>query len=67
MTAKRTVTCDGSTYKVRSDTIEIPDFGAMTRIAALQWMNRNTYARGYSRRAPNPLAGLGTAITVSVR
>jgi len=62
---KREVSYGGSTYKVRSDTIEIPDFTKMERFAALQWMCQHTYARGYSR--PNPLYGFGGAISVSQR
>ena len=57
---KREVTYDGSTYKVRSDTIVIPDFTQMQRFEALQWMCRHTYGRGYSK--PNPLQGIGSAI-----
>jgi len=65
MTAKRTVTFDGSTYKVKKNSIEIPDFTTMTRFEALQWLCRETYPRGYS--VPNPLAGLGGAISVEVQ
>jgi hypothetical protein len=53
---KRAVTYDGSTYKVRSDTIELPNFDEMERFQALQWLGRHTYARGYSK--PNPLQGM---------
>ncbi len=60
---KREVTYDGSTYKVRSDTIEIPNFEQMERIAVLQWLCRHTYARGYSK--PNPLQGFSGAIKVN--
>ena len=62
---KRTVTYDGSTYKVRSDKVDIPDLDNMDRFAALQWLIRETYARGYSR--PNPLAGMGGIVSVSVK
>jgi hypothetical protein len=63
--SKRTVVYDDQAYKVRSDTIEIPDLETMTRFAALQWLCRNTYGRGHSR--PNPLAGLGAVINVVER
>jgi len=61
-----TVTYDGNTYKVRSRKTEIPDLGAMPRMAALQWLCRETYRRGYSK-APSPLAGLAGAIGLTVR
>lgn len=60
---KREVTYDGNTYKVRSDTIEIPNFNEMGRFEALQWMCRHTYGRGYS--TPNPLQGIGSAIRLT--
>jgi hypothetical protein len=59
---KREVSYDGSTYKVRSNKIIIPDFSQMERTAILLWMMRHTYARGYSK--PNPLNGLGGAIQI---
>lgn len=59
---KREVSYGGNTYKVRSDTVQIPDFEQMERIAVLQWLCHYTYARGYSK--PNPLQGLGGAITM---
>jgi hypothetical protein len=62
---KREVTYDGNTYKVRSDTIEIPDFSQMERTAVLLWMCRHTYPRGYSK--PNPLQGCSGAIQLSVK
>lgn len=62
---KREVTYDGSTYKVRSDKIEIPDFTQMERFAVLSWMCNHTYPRGYSK--PNPLRGFGGTIGLSVR
>lgn len=68
MAAKRTVTYGGRTYKVRKDKIEIPDLDAMTRIAALVWLNEETYPTGAGTRTrPNPLAGMGGAIRVNVR
>lgn len=68
MTAKRTVTYGGKTYKVRKDSIAIPDLDAMTRIEALVWLNQETYATGSGLRTrPNPLAGMGEALTVIVR
>lgn len=62
---KRTVTYDGQTYKVKSDKIEIPDLDTLPRLEALQWLCQHTYPRGYSK--PNPLAGLGDAISLTVR
>lgn len=64
--SKRVVSYDGSTYKVRSDKIEIPDFAAMERMQVLMWLNTNTYARGYSRQ-DNSLQGLGGAINLGIR
>lgn len=60
---KPEVSYDGTTYKVRSTKIEIPDFTPMERIAVLMWLNRYTYPRGYSK--PNPLQGIGGAITLN--
>jgi hypothetical protein len=59
---KREVSYDDSTYKVRSDAIEIPDFTQMGRTEVLLWMCRHTYGRGYSK--PNPLQGFSEAISV---
>lgn len=68
MTAKRTVTYDGKTYKVRKDSIAIPDLNAMERMAALIWLNQETCASGRGTRSrPNPLVGMGDALTVIVR
>ncbi len=65
---KPTVTYDGMTYKIRSHETEIPDLEAMERIAALVWINQNTYARGAGiRTKPNLLAGMGDAIRLEVR
>lgn len=65
---KPTVTYDGKTYTVRSYSTEIPDLEAMTRTAALVWLNGNTYATGRGTRTkPNPLAGLGEVISLEVR
>ena len=64
---KPTVTYDGTTYKVRSRNTAIPDLAAMDRMAALIWLNENTYARGTNHRRPNPLAGMGGAIKLNVR
>jgi len=64
--AKRTATYDGTSYKVRSDSIEIPNFAQMERIAVLVWLNRNTYGRGYSNKPVNLLQGMGGAIGLSV-
>jgi hypothetical protein len=63
-----TVTYDGVTYKVRSRKTEIPDLDAMDRLGALMWLNRNTFARGVGiRTTPNPLQGMGGAISLTVR
>lgn len=67
MTAKRTVTYDGKTYKVRKDKIEIPDLDAMTRMEALCWLVAETYPLGTNHRRLNPLAGMGGAIRLEVR
>jgi hypothetical protein len=65
---KPRVTFDDRTYTVRSRKTEIPDFAAMDRTAVLIWLNQNTYATGRgSRTKPNPLAGMGDAIRVTVR
>ena len=61
---KREVSYDGTTYKVRSDTIAIPDFTQMERIAVLLWLNRYTYPRGYSKS--NSLQSIGEAIHLSI-
>ena len=38
------------------------------RMAALIWLNENTYATGAGiRTRPNPLAGMGDAIKLNVR
>lgn len=65
--AKRTVEWEDRTYKIRSDKVDIPDLTQMSRIAALSWLCKESYARGHSTKRPNPLAGLGGAITVGVR
>ena len=68
MAAKRTVTYDGQSYKVRKDSIVIPDLDAMERMAALSWLNQETYATGSGTRSrPVNLRGLGDAISVIVR
>lgn len=59
--SKREVTYDGSTYKVRSDKIVIPDFAQMQRFEVLKWMCRHTYACGHSRPSPQ---GFGGAISL---
>jgi len=63
--AKRAVTYNGRTYKVRSDSIEIPDLASMGDFEALVWINRHTYRRGY-HAAPSPLTGMGGAINLRV-
>ena len=62
---KREVSYDGSSYKVRSDTIALPDFARMERVEILQWLCRHTYGRGYGR--PHPLQGFSGAINMTVR
>lgn len=59
---KRTVEFNGRTYSVRSDSIEIPDLAGMERLAALMWLNANTYASGYSVPKVN-LRGLGSLLS----
>lgn len=61
---KRTVTHDGTTYKVRSDKIEIPDLESMERTAALVWLVRHTYPRGTNHHRPAPNLNFGGAIRV---
>ena len=61
-----TVTYDGNTYKLRSRKTVVPDLDAMGRTAALQWLCRETWPRGYSK-PPSPLAGMGDAIGLTVR
>jgi len=63
-TPKRVVQFDGTLYRVRSNTVAIPDLTQMERLAALLWLNTNTYARGYSRQS-NPLQGYGGSITTA--
>lgn len=58
-----TVTYNNRTYKVRSRKTEIPDLSTMDRIAALTWLIRNTYPRGYQRDPGPNLSGL----TLTVR
>jgi hypothetical protein len=60
---KRLVTYDGIAYKVRSGKAEIPDLAAMDRMAALIWLNQNTYARGTNHRRPAPnIAGINLEV-----
>jgi len=61
-----TVEWDGRIYSLKSRTMSPPDLGAMSRIGALVWLNRNTYPRGYSRGG-NPLAGMAGVVNVRVR
>ena len=62
---KPKVEFDGQIYSCRCWNVEIPDLSTMSRFAALQWICRETVPTGYSK--PNPLAGLGGIISVSVR
>lgn len=61
---KREAEYEGRRYKVRSDSVAIPDLTAMPRISALLWLCRETYARGH-QKPPNPLIGFGGAIKIS--
>lgn len=65
MTAKRSITYDGQTYKVRSGSVQIPDFEKLDRLEILLWINRHTYARGRSTVKSNPLAGYGGTVVSS--
>ena len=56
---------DGKTYSLLSRKTVVPDLKNMERMKALLWILRNTRPRGYSK--PNPLAGLGGAISVTAR
>jgi hypothetical protein len=58
-----TVTFDSNTYLLRSRKTEVPNLSGMSRIEALLWLCQNTVPRGY-QKAPNPLAGVGGAISV---
>lgn len=56
---KPTVIYGDTVYKVRSHKTEVPNLDAMDRMAALMWLNRNTYPRGTNNRRPRPnLSGL---------
>jgi hypothetical protein len=50
---KRTITYDGKSYEVKSDTIELPDFESMSRTAALTWLCRHSYPVGTAARIPS--------------
>lgn len=64
---KRTVTYDGTAYKVKSDKVEIPDFEQLGRMGTLVWLNRHTYRRGPRPTDAVDLRGLGSAINVVVK
>ena len=59
-----TVAYQGEVYKLRSRKTEVPNLEIMDSLSAHIWLNRNTTARGYSK-APNPLIGMGGAITLN--
>lgn len=59
-----TVTYEGETYKLKSHKTQIPNLLGMERLAALVWLQRNTWPRGY-HKSPNPLTGMGGAIGLS--
>lgn len=61
---KKVIVYDGNSYVVRSQRTEVPDLAGMDRLTALLWLNRNTYAHGYSRDT-NPLRGLGDVVAVT--
>lgn len=62
VTPTRTVEFDGRGYRVRGN-VAIPILEQMDRFAALLWINRHTYARGYQVTS-NPLAGFGAALSI---
>lgn len=62
---KREVEFDGTFYRVRSNTVDLPDLKAMNRFDALIWLNRHTYARGHSTKSNVNLRGYSGAVTVS--
>jgi len=64
LTTKPEVEYEGKVYKVKSANTAIPDFTAMDRLESLMWLNRNTVAKGYSKKI-NPLAGLAGVITIN--
>lgn len=59
------ITFDGKVYKARSHKVDVPNFAEMSRMEALIWLNRNTYAQGRSTRPNNPLAGFGGALSIT--
>lgn len=62
---RREVEFGGRYYKVKSNSVEVPNLAGLPRIDALLWLNEFTYARGFSR--PNPLAGFAGAISFNAQ
>lgn len=60
------VTYSGSHYCLKSRKTVVPDFATMERFDCLQWLIENTTPRGYSR-APNPLTGMGGAVSMGIQ
>jgi hypothetical protein len=58
-----TVEFEGRVWSLKSRKTEVPDIEHMDRFDALIWLNRNTIPRGY-HKAPNPLTGMGGAISL---
>lgn len=58
-----TVTYEGKTYKLKSRKTVIPDFSVMDSMSVHWWIYKNTTPRGYCK-APNPLLGMGGAISI---
>ena len=59
---KRTIKWDGNVYQVKPSKIEIPDLRSMDSLAAILWLNRYTYARGYSTKPNINLRGLSMEV-----
>lgn len=51
------MTYNGSTYKLRSNKIEVPELELMDSLAALVWINQNTIARGYTKKEDIRIGG----------
>ena len=64
MMKRRIVEFNGQHYKVRSNKTVVPDLATMDRMAALLWLNANTYPKGYSK-APAQSLAFGGAITIT--
>ena len=57
------ITFEGKVYKLKRHNLEVPKLEEMERMAALMWLNQNTWPRGYQKPA-HPLTGIGGAVTI---